>query len=567
MVAAARPPATKLLPEETVVFLSVADAPELAERFMNTALGQMSQDPQLKGLVEQLHGSLAEAVTSVQDRIGLSLPELLALPQGEVTLAVVAPEEEPPAVVMLVDVGNQLSGARKLIQHGTEELDKSGAAKSEETVAGTKFIIYDGVGPRKRKAVYFEKDATIVIGSNPEVLKRLLAAWNGEEVATLSDNQRFAAIVSRSRGSKGEEPQMIWYVDPIGLMGSIGQRSTQVRLAVAMLPALGLDGLTAIGGSIAMDAGQFDSIAHTHLLLENPRSGVLGMIALEPGPTAPERWVPDDVATYTTVHWDLQSTYTTLATLYDSFRAEGAFAKMIERRVLKPTGIDFQIDLLPRLEGRLTYITWIERPIRPTSPARLLAVKLLDAAAVADVLKKAFEKNKQFLSRQAFAGRDYYQVERPRRDDGPADLQPPKPCFGILDDYLVMADRASFFHSAVTTSEGSSKSLAEALDFKLIASKIRRRSGGTKPAMISFSRPEENMRFMYEMALSDRTRQGLSKRAEKNAFFKSLDSALQANPLPPFPVIQRYLAPGGAMVVDDETGIHYTGFSLRRKLD
>ena len=133
MVAAARPPATKLLPEETVVFLSVADAPELAERFMNTALGQMSQDPQLKGLVEQLHGSLAEAVTSVQDRIGLSLPELLALPQGEVTLAVVAPEEEPPAVVMLVDVGNQLSGARKLIQHGTEELDKSGAAKSEET--------------------------------------------------------------------------------------------------------------------------------------------------------------------------------------------------------------------------------------------------------------------------------------------------------------------------------------------------------------------------------------------------------------------------------------------------
>jgi hypothetical protein len=35
--------------------------------------------------------------------------------------------------------------------------------------------------------------------------------------------------------------------------------------------------------------------------------------------------------------------------------------------------------------------------------------------------------------------------------------------------------------------------------------------------------------------------------------------------LPPFEVLQRYLAPGGTVVVDDETGLHYTDFSLRRK--
>jgi len=36
--------------------------------------------------------------------------------------------------------------------------------------------------------------------------------------------------------------------------------------------------------------------------------------------------------------------------------------------------------------------------------------------------------------------------------------------------------------------------------------------------------------------------------------------------LPPFAVTRQYLAPGGAMVVD-ETGIHYTAFSLRRKAE
>jgi hypothetical protein len=40
---------------------------------------------------------------------------------------------------------------------------------------------------------------------------------------------------------------------------------------------------------------------------------------------------------------------------------------------------------------------------------------------------------------------------------------------------------------------------------------------------------------------------------------------LEQHPLPPFEVLQRYLAPGGTVVVDDDTGLHYTDFSLRRK--
>ena len=42
---------------------------------------------------------------------------------------------------------------------------------------------------------------------------------------------------------------------------------------------------------------------------------------------------------------------------------------------------------------------------------------------------------------------------------------------------------------------------------------------------------------------------------------------MDEQPLPPFAVLQRYLAPGGVTVTDDETGLHYTAFSLRRKTD
>jgi len=124
---AERPPASRLLPENTLAVVTVVNAPDVAQRFMNTAIGKMSQDPQLKPLIGQLYGSLSEVVAELKDRIGLTLPEILAIPQGEVTIALVAAKDAPPAVVVLVDAGNQIGNARKLLEKG--EAAMQGSAK------------------------------------------------------------------------------------------------------------------------------------------------------------------------------------------------------------------------------------------------------------------------------------------------------------------------------------------------------------------------------------------------------------------------------------------------------
>jgi hypothetical protein len=562
--------------------VSVADAPETARRFMNTAMGRMSQDPQLKPLVGHLYGSLAEAVAGLQDQIGLSLPELLAIPQGEVTLAIVAPEQSVPAVVLLVDTGRELPKARKLLERLNARLKEQGAAKAEQTVEGTKFVIHERVGQQARHVIYFEKDATIVIGSDSEVLKQLLAVWNGGPGNTLADRPSFDAVMRRCRGPQDEKPQLTLYVDPIGIMRGVGQENTGVRVAVAVLPALGLDGLRGIGGSVTFDAGQFDSVMHLHLLLDTPRSGVLKMIALESGDSEPERWVPSDVATYTTLHWNIQQTYKELSTLYDSFNGEGAFAQFLQRRFLEPTGIDVEKELLPALEGRVTRVTWIERPVTPQSRASLLALKLNDTNTVGKAIEKLSAGSEGRIVRQTWAGKTYYQVQARLPDDVlpddvlpddvlpddvPPEGSPPQPCFGILDGYLLVADRGSLYQQAVTTLSRGSQSLADRAEFKLIASKIRLQAGGGKPGLVSFSQPEETVRWLYDLATSEQTRQRLSQQAENSRFFRAMDSALQQNRLPPFAVLRRYLAPGGAMATDDRTGLHYMAFTLRRKSD
>lgn len=563
---AARPPAPRLLPHNTVALVSVADAPELGKRFMNTAMGRMSQDPQLKPLVGRLYGSLTEAVAAARDRLGLSLPELLAIPQGEVTVAVVAPEEALPAIVALVDAREQIANARKLVERITARMDESGIRHYEETLAGTKLTIYEGPGAGRR-TVFLEKDATIVVGTDVQVVKGLLALWNGGKGKTIADNPNFTAVMRRCRGAQDEQPQLVWYADPIGIMRGVGQENTGVRVAVALLPALGLDGLTAVGGSITLDTGEFDSVMHVHVLLDAPRTGIIKMIALEPGDATPERWVPADVAGYTTLHWNVQKTYEELAALFDSFRGEGAFAQFLQQRLLGPTGIDFEKELLPALEGRVTYVNWMERPATVQGQASLVALKLKDTEKGRKALEKVTSRYQAQLARETWAGKTYYQVRWLLPEEIPPEQRPPQPCFGILDDYLLMANRATLYKKAISTLAGGTGILADDPEFKLITGKIRRQSGGNRPAMIGFDRPEETVRWIYDLVASEQTRKRLGQGTEESGFFKVLDAALKENPLPPFAVLRQYLAPGGAMLVDEPSGLHYMAFTLRRESD
>ncbi len=583
--ASGRPQASRLLPDSTMAVLTVFDARQTVERFMTTSLGKMIQDPQMKPVVDGLYGSLGQVVDEMKDQIGLGLSELLALPQGEVAIAIVAPKDSPPAFVMLMDVGNQIANARKLLERGTAMLEESGATKSEESVGDTKLIILDNLPGQQPRAVYFEKDNNIVIGTDAGVLRGLLDNWGGPKGLTLAENPRYAGIINRCRWGKDDKPQAVWFVDPLGLARALARGNTQAQLSLAILPALGLDGLTAIGGTVALDVGGFESIAQVHIALDSPRSGIIKMIAFEPVDPTPEPWVPADVAGYTTLKWNIETTYSTLGTLYDSFRGEGAFGRDLLERMMGATGLEFDKDLLPALEGRITIINWIQRPITIDSQVQLYALKLKDAELAKKSLEKLAEKFADRMTRKSLSGREYFQVEvRPGREQQqqpPADQfppqaqpqpdlrprnrpSPPQPCIGIVDDCLIMATRPALYEKVIRTLAEKQNTLADELDFKLVLSRIQRSTRGLKPVMVSFERPEEAMRFMYEMAGSEQTRGQLSRAAESSRLARAVDSALKDNPLPPFEVIKKYLAPSGAVVVDDETGIHYTAFTLKR---
>lgn len=566
---AERPGAPHLLPAETLAYLRVANVPELVEKFRDTATGRIAADQQVKPFVSDLYSSAAEAFQIVEERVGVPLHELLAIPQGELCLALVAAEQGPPQVVAFFDVGDHLFAAEQVIESAETALATQGATRTTKLVDKTEIVIQTMPGDRQRRVAYFVRDEVIGVSSDEEVLAQILAVWDGDEVNSLADNRTFTAIMKRSVGFKEEPPQITWYVDPFSLAKRVTRGNFSAQAGISLLSGLGLDGVKAVGGSLILATDEFDGIFHIHAMLENPRNGVLKMIAFEAGEVTPEPWVPKDAASYASLNWNVDKTYDELTRLYDTFRGEDAWENQVVKRLQDGLGLDLEKEFIDGLEGRATLVQWMQRPARLNSQSNLIGFKLKDPDQARGTLDRIAAKFPQTLERKTYGGATYYSAPSPgrRRNGGQQDpeiMRVPTPCLAILGDYFLLTDNEKLFEQVVMTKSDASLSLANELDYKLIANKIQRQQGETKAGMISFNRPEEGFRTLYELATASATQSRLAAASENNRAFRALNGALTNNPLPPFAVLARYLAPGGALVTDDETGIHYTAFSLRR---
>jgi hypothetical protein len=368
------------------------------------------------------------------------------------------------------------------------------------------------------------------------------------------------------------------YADPIGLVRAFTRGNPAASTGLALLPTIGLDGLLGVGVSLQLAEGDFDNLMHAHILLDQPRDGALDLIALASGPTRPEAWVPADTTNYATWHWDLLQTFETVQELLDSFRGEGATDRFLQQRFGEPLGIDVQKDLLPAMTGRFSRVVWFERPVTANSRALLLGVHLKDGATFRAILDQVTEKFAESLETADFGGTKLYSVKQPevaeQVDDSADDsnrrprrrrASRPQLTMALVDNFLLLADRPSVIEQAVLAQRDAVPRLRDELDYQLMADRLKRQVQSQPPGLLSFERPSEGLRVAYELLQSEDVRQRIHERREQNLFLRAVDEALEQQKFPPFAVIARYLAPSGSLLINEETGIHYIRFTLRRQ--
>ena len=559
-----RPRAPRLLPETTVAYLCIDDAQELVEQFGSTALGRVYRDPQVQPFVKHLYGSATEVFSGIADELGMSLSELSAIPQGEICLAVAPREQGSPALLALVEVRQQLSKARRLVAYVQAKMEEGGDQKTNETWQETELTVFKSAAEPNGQVVFFERDETIVVATDLGLAKQVLSAWRGTDASTLGERPEFTAIMERCSGTDDEKPHLTYFVDPIKLFKSISTDNIALQVGLSVVRLLGLDGLLGVGGSLALGGERFESIYHMHVLLDSPVTGVLQVLALRPGDVTPEVWVPRDVATYMTMHWDFRKSYSALVEVYDFFRDEGAWDAEFRNPFHKRLGIDFERDLLTALEGRITRITWIDESTRDQLP--LLALKLQDVANFRATLDRMANHAPAVFAKQTIVGVDAYHFSPRAQEDGDSAMERlPDSHVVILGDHLLLTDSDKLIERVVATKKGDSPPLGKELDFKLIASMIRRKADGKEPSMIWFERPAVRLRATYEALRSDDTRRALANMADQSKAFAAIHAAMDQSPLPPFSVLEKYFGVSGGFATNDKTGIHGVGFTYKRR--
>ena len=587
MSAAARLTAPQLFPEKTLAYVRISDVQQLKADLNRSSMGKLANDDQLRPILAEFYGSLVRNTADIQSAVGLNLDELLSIPSGEFAIGLLPndryqtakkgnksddPEADRnqnpgPAIAILLDAGQEITSVQLLLNR----IHDSAAQMDHEEKTFDRLTLhrYQHSERRRQQFAYFIDEGVIVATSDADYIEVLASRWlNKSASSALADNRKFTSLMARCVGTSGERPQVSWYVDPLEIVKQFVPKNAGTTMVLAMLPALGVDGIEAVGGSVIVAPPDFDSISHLHLSLSSPRRGVLSLLRPKTGSTAPEAWVPDSVAGYSTINWDLASTLQGVERLFNQFRGEDALNQQVFADLDKRLELNFRKDVLDNLEGRITFFQGFVRPVRINSGSNVYALRLKNPEYFKNnVLPKIIKRmeRRQEIQTEGFGQLTAHVfVPNGANVDSDSPIRQTEVCIAMIDDYVVIADSRYMMRQVADCAAGGSAALRDSLEYQLISDRIAAQLQDRECSAISFGRPEESLQLFYELARDPKNRERLKGLAENNGFFKALLSALESRELPPFSVIAKYLAPSGGFLVEEDTGLHYMTFSLLR---
>src|SRR5262245_7742133 len=207
-VQAERPSAMKVFPEKSRGFICMANARAVAEKFHQPSMGRMIRDPQPKPFVDQLYGKVGDLYTEqVAGKLGISWEDLKKFPQGEVAFAVVGREHKMPALLLMVDEGDELSVADKLVDRALDFADKAGADFSTEKIGDVEVTVVRDPARKNRMLGIFERENTIVAATDPDVLRDVLGHWDhaADKKTSAAAGEKFAPAAGGSTANQSND--------------------------------------------------------------------------------------------------------------------------------------------------------------------------------------------------------------------------------------------------------------------------------------------------------------------------------------------------------------------------
>ncbi len=525
-VRAALPSAERLLPADTLGFVTVPDWPAAQGNFSRSAYGQFFADPAMKAFADKLMANiLSEKTGGFEREMGVKLKDYAGLVRGQTTLAITrngwdGSPDKKPGLVWLIDTRDQSGQARTNLAELRQKWTDKGKKLRAEKIRDVEFITFitpsaeakpDGAGedPKSKPAPPTElsiglSGTLLVLTDAPKDAEKVLALQSGSAIPALADQAAFAANAALARDSA-----VFAWVDARSIIAAVGRKTDEEKAQGnsllgagpgldRMLGALGLSDVQTIAATVR-DTGEGAAASIAINVPEAGRKGLVRILAVDQKDSSPPPFVPADAVKFSRWRIDLQKAWTTIETMLNEISpASGGVIKLLLDTAgkEKDPSFDLRSILLANLGDDLVSYEKAPRPDGdPASPPSVLLVGSKNADQMATSLKALAGIIPPSMSKyreREFLGRRIYSFTWPAMGAG----KDSPVTYTASGGYVAISGDESLIEEYLRSNDGRNKPLRDTVGLNDAAQKV----GGMNTGFFGYENKNESMRASFEAA-------------------------------------------------------------------
>lgn len=550
---AAVPPAEKILPDDTLVMMTVPDLGVTREISKKSPMMQLWNDPAMKPFRDKFMTRMREELVGPLEReLGVKLEDYVALAQGQCTLALTANgwdggKGEKPGVLFLLDARDKQADLDKALKDFRKKWTDAGKTVRVEKVREVEFLsltlttndIPAAVrrllpGPSdvrelgddedkkpadddgKMQIIIGRVDSLFIMGNNLKPIDRIVGQLTGASAPVLADVAQFQSC----QPVLFRDAQAYGWVNAKLLVGALTKVSEKREKASEEAPdpfaaikpekILSAAGLAGVRNAAFAyhDSPEGPMIQFSLAVPESERKGLLKILAGEPKEATPPPFVPADAVKFFRWRMDAQKSWSTLtASLNDiSPTIMGMMDYFLNTANEAGKMKDEKFDLRRQVIGNLTddFISYQKKP-RSTEatdvsqPPTMTLIGAKNAEEMASALKLTFgalSRGGKDPEEREFLGRKIYTVTTlagPQLDPTVPKMR--KLLLSYSGSYVLVSTDEAMMEEYLRTGESQSKALRDTPGLLDAAAKVT----GTGTSLFGYENTVETQRILFEL--------------------------------------------------------------------
>lgn len=543
----------RILPPKTYLYFSVPSVHDMKAYMKESSFSKMLNDSEMENfksqVMEAIESEMQEGFAKAQEALGMSMEEMMAIPDGEISIALSTGNSNSLGLVAFFEYGENEDAVSDLLQKASDALSGQEQLTQEDTSFDSTDITYfkidsPGPNPMNKELGWFQKDGRLVVSNRLPLLEKVLSNWDGEG-DSFADSEVYSYI--KERCSKEDTPELsVLYVDPINAIqklinsGAFGPQTAQQ--AGMMLPMVlqttGLPQMKAFGSISQSGGDDFESITRSMVYSEQPPVALMRAFQLSEVATVPPEWVKEDAHAFISMNWKIDEAFNAIQDLFDQFGGgQGALEKQLNQMAEQGPRIHIKDDVIDQMTGDMSFVM-AAGATSTDSDQTLVSFGIKDTSAFEGVISRMADQ--AGMDSREFRGSTIYEIETPANS-----VQ-----LAASENRLLFCVGSTLLEQ-VLRNDSDVRPLSQTEGFKRIQSHLP-----ANALTVQFSKPMEQYRPVYEMF-----RDGSA--ADQLPGMDDIFEMIDFTTLPPFSAVSKYIQPTGGYTVKDENGLYMENFQLR----